>query len=165
MRVGGASNSSCTSFEGDKMAFKKNDVRNTIGKFASHPGDSNGRYRHGKSGDPDYGSIRQLWRRYKMTPEDYNNKLTEQENHCALCATVRIKERRMPVDHDHKCCPGKTTCGKCTRSILCQQCNVKVGYLESTLAEGIVKPRPNTWLYRAVEYLSKWKVIHKETQC
>ena len=34
------------------------------------------------------------------------------------------------VDHDHKCCPGKKSCGKCVRGILCINHNRIVAQLE-----------------------------------
>ena len=128
-----------------------------IGKFASHPGRENGRYKHGRCGEAEYGSTQQLWRRYKMTPEHYNAKLEAQGNHCALCQTVRLKIRRMPVDHDHGCCEGNTSCGKCVRGILCQQCNVALGYLEALLKQGTIAPQPDTWLSKALAYLDSYK--------
>ena len=64
---------------------------------------------------------------------------------CEICGadlTVRAldsKKRLRPVhavDHDHGCCPGGLSCGKCIRGILCRKCNVAIGYLndDPTLA-------------------------------
>lgn len=36
--------------------------------------------------------------------------------------------RPLQVDHDHGCCPGKGSCGKCVRGLLCSGCNRAVGY-------------------------------------
>ena len=38
------------------------------------------------------------------------------------------------VDHDHKCCPGKGSCGKCIRGMLCQDCNVGLGYFRDSVS-------------------------------
>ena len=37
--------------------------------------------------------------------------------------------QRVPddVDHDHSCCPGSKTCGKCLRGLACQKCNQGIG--------------------------------------
>ncbi len=37
------------------------------------------------------------------------------------------KTRRLAVDHDHKCCPGRTSCGKCVRGLLCNPHNEMFG--------------------------------------
>jgi hypothetical protein len=37
------------------------------------------------------------------------------------------------IDHDHFCCPGRRSCGKCVRGALCQTHNVALGYIEQHL--------------------------------
>jgi len=39
------------------------------------------------------------------------------------------------VDHDHTCCPGDKTCGKCVRGILCAKHNVGLGAFNDSVAE------------------------------
>lgn len=46
-----------------------------------------------------------------------------------LCAACRDKPPTQ-VDHDHSCCSGKTSCGKCVRGLLCSKCNLIAGLLE-----------------------------------
>lgn len=42
---------------------------------------------------------------------------------CQLCGSYT----QLSVDHDHACCPGKRTCGGCTRGVLCRYCNMGLG--------------------------------------
>ena len=51
-----------------------------------------------------------------------------QGGHCAIfgCRATG-KTRRLAVDHDHKCCPGRTSCGKCVRGLLCGPHNEMFG--------------------------------------
>jgi hypothetical protein len=37
------------------------------------------------------------------------------------------KTKALAVDHDHKCCPGRTSCGKCVRGLLCGPHNEMFG--------------------------------------
>lgn len=40
-------------------------------------------------------------------------------NGCEVCGGFD----GLAVDHDHNCCPGKITCGKCVRGVLCRRHN------------------------------------------
>ena len=105
---------------------------------------------------------RRLMQRFKRTPEWYEKTLEEQGGHCALCAAVPYG-RRLQVDHSHECCPcegTRYTCGKCIRGLLCIDCNSRLGYLEVILYESFLYPEPcdNTWLERALKYLSNYRL-------
>jgi len=41
------------------------------------------------------------------------------------------------VDHDHRCCPGQKSCGKCVRGLLCGEHNRVVGFLERSDIEAV----------------------------
>jgi hypothetical protein len=55
---------------------------------------------------------------------------------CEVCGVdiVELVVRRggnmaalLHVDHDHRCCPGSVSCGKCVRGLVCAPCNIAVG--------------------------------------
>ncbi len=80
---------------------------------------------------------RNLMRLYHMTPEDWQRMFDSQGGVCYYCEqpeTLRhIKGggvRRLAVDHDHNCCSGYKSCGKCVRHLLCRSCNMLLGTLE-----------------------------------
>jgi hypothetical protein len=104
---------------------------------------------------------------YKMTIEDYESLLLSQGGHCALCQVVQGDDkRRMAVDHDHECCSGTRSCGKCLRGILCADCNRKVGFLEATLRDAMVFPllgKSDSWTAKALRYLCSYNKT-QETQ-
>src|ERR1035437_134914 len=55
---------------------------------------------------------------------NYNQMFIEQEGKCKVCTRHQSEFKiALAVDHDHKCCPGKKSCGKCVRGILCDDCN------------------------------------------
>jgi len=72
-----------------------------------------------------------LKHRYGVTPEWYDAKMLEQYGCCAICGAIPDGKLRFSVDHDHKCCPGRKSCGKCLRGILCQPCNAVLGFVDS----------------------------------
>ena len=61
--------------------------------------------------------------RYGVTLEQYDKIFEGQGGSCAICGEVNKSGYRLAVDHDHS--TGKI------RSLLCQNCNRKVGEIES----------------------------------
>jgi hypothetical protein len=72
-------------------------------------------------------NIYKLGWKYNLSPEKYKAMLDSQ-NHCCADCLVSFDEKRPCIDHSHKCCLGhnygRGTCGKCTRAIVCQKCNM-----------------------------------------
>lgn len=88
-----------------------------------------------------------LERNYNITLVDYNNLLQKQSGKCAGCQRLPSEfENGLGVDHDHKCCPGSKSCGKCVRGLLCPGCNRLLGQIADNI---------NT-LYRLANYLQTW---------
>jgi hypothetical protein len=102
--------------------------------------------------------------RYKRTIEDFDNKFAEQGDHCALCPSVGSGKRRLCWDHNHKCCHGWSTCGKCVRGLLCITCNRLVSHLEEWSAQGTLIPTPGTWLEKALAYLASYQPLTGEVE-
>ena len=72
-----------------------------------------------------------LERTYKLSLESYEEMLATQEGGCALCQkTPEENGKKLSVDHDHACCPGKRSCGKCVRGLLCDACNHSIGRMD-----------------------------------
>ena len=76
------------------------------------------RARRSKMGPADW-RRNNLWAFYKITPEQYDSLLAAQGGGCAVCSATS----NLCVDHDHACCAGPQTCGRCIRGILCRECN------------------------------------------
>jgi len=75
-----------------------------------------------------------LKRKYGITLDDYEKTLAGQGGGCAVCRkTEAINGRRLAVDHDHGCCPGRITCGRCVRGLLCSSCNLHLGAIGDNL--------------------------------
>ena len=69
-----------------------------------------------------------LKRLYKLSLEQFNDLKNSQDNKCP-CGR-NFTDYVPQVDHDHSCCPGNESCGKCVRGLLCQRCNMVAGMLE-----------------------------------
>lgn len=78
-------------------------------------------------------------RTYGISREQFLELFEAQEGKCARCRkeewrahpkTGRVYD--LSVDHDHSCCPGKKSCGKCVRGLLCSRCNNMLGHFEAS---------------------------------
>jgi hypothetical protein len=70
-----------------------------------------------------------LLKRYGLSLDGYKALLVQQDGGCAICGTTEPNGpgSRFQVDHDHVCCPGSGSCGKCIRGLLCSSCNTLIG--------------------------------------
>jgi hypothetical protein len=86
--------------------------------------------------------------RYGLLTELFNWIASVQGDKCAICGTSSPGGHgTWHVDHDHACCPGRKSCGKCVRGLLCIRCNVKLDILEDT-----------AWVQKAQDYLEVYKL-------
>jgi hypothetical protein len=73
--------------------------------------------------------------KYGITLERFDDILANQGGGCALCgAAPGPNDSNLGVDHDHRCCPGKKSCGQCVRGLPCKPCNTALGQLGDTPA-------------------------------
>lgn len=80
--------------------------------------------------DPEINLRSNLYYKYRLPLERYREILERQGGCCAICgvdAPTDIRTDRFHVDHDHACCPGTRSCGKCVRGLLCHGCNTALG--------------------------------------
>lgn len=75
--------------------------------------------------------------KYNLTPAEYKMILKEQGGVCAICLSPP-GDRRLCVDHDHRCCDFDGSCGACIRGLLCHVCNRHLGLLESLESSGFI---------------------------
>jgi hypothetical protein len=85
-------------------------------------------------------------KRYGITLEQYHQMLLDQNYSCKVC---NLKEstfrKRLSIDHDHGCCPGEGSCGKCVRGLLCHHCNAALGNAKDNIET----------LQKMIDYLKK----------
>jgi hypothetical protein len=106
-----------------------------------------------RAADPQYMRRKMLWTKYRLTIEQWENMHDAQLGRCATCLLPLAEVTQVCVDHDHACCPGKQSCGKCLRKILCSSCNFALGH---------AKDNPEI-LRRMISYLEEHSlVVHEE---
>lgn len=60
-------------------------------------------------------------------PAEYREMLLDQQGgRCYLCLQP-VSAEDAYLEHDHRCCPPKRSCGKCRRGMACKRCNYLIG--------------------------------------
>lgn len=108
-----------------------------VSLFGSHPKTTDGLRGECSPCEKTSGEMR----RYGAKTEDV---LEAQGGACLICGTDDPGSYRWQMDHDHSCCPGSSTCGKCIRGVLCHLCNLGLGSFKDSVET----------LYAAIQYLS-----------
>jgi len=70
---------------------------------------------------------------YGLSEKKYQEILGSQNGVCVCGKPFDQNHHKPCVDHDHKCCPGDRSCGKCVRGILGKSCNIILGYVEDSV--------------------------------
>jgi hypothetical protein len=70
------------------------------------------------------------WKRHNITEEKYKSLLLL---HNGLCHGCKAHEARN-IDHNHQCCSGPFSCGKCVRGLLCRNCNFALGLMQDDVS-------------------------------
>lgn len=110
-----------------------------VGEFNSHP----------VQGDGLQPSCAGCTRRdaFNVSPSQYGAMLERQGGTCAVCDGVDASGKRLAIDHDHQCCRGWRSCGKCVRGLLCTGCNQGLGFMGDSPSR----------IRAAIDYLEAWR--------
>ena len=101
-------------------------------------------YTYCKSCDNLIGHLGNL-KNYGLTRDDYVDMEKSQNGVCKICGEAEKHKNRLSVDHDHSCCSGIKSCGKCIRGLLCSNCNRVLGQVKDN----------KVLLQKMIDYLKK----------
>ena len=84
---------------------------------------------------------------YSLEPGQYEALYKAQGGVCYICRRATGAARRLSVDHDHACCPGRISCGHCVRALICRPCNDLLGHVRDDIdmlrrAAIVIRDRP-----------------------
>lgn len=82
---------------------------------------------------------------YGLTRDSYVDIEKSQNGVCKICGESEKRRKRLSVDHDHSCCSGIKSCGKCIRGLLCSNCNMVLGQVKDN----------KVLLQKMIDYLQK----------
>lgn len=87
-----------------------------------------------KSPESEASRITNLRKKYGLSDRDYLAMLEAQGNKCAICPKkVEDMDKPLYIDHDHSCCPGRESCGRCVRGLVCMRCNFALGHVDDRI--------------------------------
>ena len=69
-------------------------------------------------------------RTFKLTEDKIQEFLEKQKGICPICKEPPNSKNPFVPDHDHSCCPGRKSCGKCVRGLIHRTCNAAIGLLK-----------------------------------
>lgn len=114
---------------------------------------------------PEYQKRRARMRRYGLTVEQYDFLLESQGGRCAVCRSHSPgPTENWHIDHDHRCCDGNRSCGKCVRGLLCQECNARVLPVLEKCPKSVALLATldsNEPMTLAAKYLVHWAEVHR----
>lgn len=85
-------------------------------------GNERARVSYRKNGGYEYAKTKKI--RHGLTYEEFIARCEAQDWTCLICLRECDK---LVVDHDHECCSGTYSCGKCIRGLICGDCNRGLG--------------------------------------
>jgi hypothetical protein len=97
--------------------------------------------------------------KYNLPPGGYDVMADAQDWVCAICwqpeTAIDLRmdgnTKDLAVDHDHQCCPKHgSSCGKCVRGLLCQDCNMGNFCGDPVL------------MLKATVYILWWRIQHEK---
>jgi hypothetical protein len=83
--------------------------------------------------NPDEYRYRQLKCKYGLSRKQFDAMWRQQGGLCYACKrALELRKHGFAIDHNHNCCPGAKSCGKCVRGLLCGPCNSALGYAQDS---------------------------------
>lgn len=68
--------------------------------------------------------LRNRAKRHGLSESELKSMISQTNGLCWACHDREWDH----IDHDHRCCSGNASCGKCVRGLLCARCNQTMGW-------------------------------------